>query len=297
MKRTDSSRKKALKRNAVSYAFLAPWLIFFLIFTVFPFVYGIAISLFDFNYVEKTFIGLANYKTIISDEMFHTSVLATLKMVAIIVPGTVLISLWVSNTVRRRRKAMQSFTKAVFYLSAIISEVALVIVWKWIYNPGIGLTATICNLLGVGTLDWYGNVNLAVPLISILVSTFTIAQPIILYSAAMNNIPEIYYEAAKIDGASRWAQFKNITWPLIKHTTTFVLIITTILSLQVFAIPYLLTGGGPQFGTTTVLLMVYRNAFEYGRYGYASAMSVVLFAIIAIFAYFQFRFTKSDVQY
>ena len=290
-------QKKQWKKGLVGYLFIVPWLVFFGIFTAYPFGYGFAISLFDFNLVNREFVGLANYTAIFHDEMFINSMLATLKMCAIIIPGTVLFSLWVANTIYNRRNTMQTFTKVVFYLSAIISEVALVIVWKWIFNPGYGLSATFTDMLGINRIDWLGNVSLALPLVSFLVLIFTVSQPIVLFSAAYNNIPETYFEAARIDGASKWEQFAHVTLPLIKPTTTFVLIITTIGSLQVFMVPYLLTSGGPSGGTTSILLMIFRNAFEYGRYGYAATMGIVLFVIIAVFSFFQYRATRSDVQY
>ncbi|NLV48972.1 MAG: sugar ABC transporter permease [Clostridiaceae bacterium] len=297
MKRVGSKTKRALRRNAVSYMFLAPWLIIFTIFVAYPFFYGFAVSFFEFNYVEKIFIGFENYKMLFTDKMFIRSIFATFKMVVIIIPGTLIFSLWVAHTISNRSKKMQSLTKIVFYLSAIVSEVALVIVWKWVFNPGYGLSATITDFLGISRLNWFGNINLAIPLVSTLVLSFTISQPIILYSAAMNNIPVMYYESAEIDGASSWMKFAKITWPLIRPTTTFILITTTIANLQIFAVPYLLTAGGPEYGTTTILLMIYRNAFEYSKYGYASAMGIVLFLIIALFATLQFKFTQSDIQY
>ncbi len=293
----NAQTKRKLKNNAVSYLFLTPWLLVFAVFVVFPFAYGFSVSFLSFDYVNKSFVGLANYRNLLSDAKFLRSILATLKMVAIILPSTVIFSLWVAHTIHNRTKHLQSATKIAFYLSAIVSEVALVIVWKWVFNPGYGLSATITDFLGVQRLNWLGDVNLALPLVSLLVLTFTVSQPIILYSAAMGNIPIMYYESADIDGASKWIKFVKITLPLLKPTTTFVLITTTIANLQIFAVPYLLTAGGPEFGTTTILLMIYRNAFEYSKYGYASAMGIVLFLIIAIFATFQFKLTKSDIQY
>ena len=297
MRHSVTQRKKKIKENIIGYLFITPWLLVFSIFVVYSFIYGFVISLFDFNLVDSTFIGMNNYIELFTDDMFLNSVWATFKMCLIIIPSTVVFSLWVANTIHNRRKTMQSFTKVVFYLSAIVSEVALVIVWKWIFNPGYGLSATITDALSLPRIDWLGNVNLALPLVSFLVLAFTVSQPIVLYAAAFNNIPDTYYEAARIDGASQWEQFTKITLPLIKPTTTFVLITTTIGSLQIFMVPYLMTAGGPSNGTTSILLMIFRNAFEYGRFGYASAMGIILFIIIAIFAFLQFRATRSDVQY
>jgi len=291
------AKKRRFKENLSGYIFIAPWLVIFGIFIIYPFVYGFAISLFDYNLVKFNFVGFSNYTALFKDEMFINSIKATLKMCAIIIPGTVLFALWVTNTVHERRQSMQTFTKVVFYLSAIISEVALVIVWKWIFNPGYGVSATLTDAIGMNRIEWLGSTSLTPTLVSILVLSFTVSQPIVLYNAAMNNIPNTFYEAARIDGSSKWQQFRYVTLPLIKPTTTFILIITTIGSLQVFMVPYLLTSGGPGGSTTSILLMIFRNAFEYSRYGYAAAMGIILFCIIAVFAFFQYRATRSDVQY
>jgi multiple sugar transport system permease protein len=274
-----------------------PWLLIFGCFVAYPFFYGFGISLFEFNYTENIFVGFKNYLQLFKDSDFARSIIATLRLAAIVLPGTTIISLWIASTIFPWGQKLGNFSKAVFYLPTIVSEVALVIVWKWIFNPVYGLSITVTSALGVPPLEWLGDLKLTVPLLAVLVMGFTIAQPIILYSAAMNNIPADYYEAAELEGASKRRQFIKITLPLLKPTMAFVLITSTIASFQIIAVPYLLTAGGPQYGTTTVLLMIYRNAFEYGRYGYAASMGVILFCIIAVFAVLQYRATKTDIQY
>jgi multiple sugar transport system permease protein len=290
-------KKIKLKRHITGYVFLLPWLVIFGLFVAYPFFYGFGISLFDSNYVKNVFVGFENYRQLFNDNSFLRSIMATLRLAVIILPGTTILSLLIANTIFSWGRRFQNLAKAVFYLPTVVSEVALVIVWKWMFNPTYGLSITITNALGLPSLDWLGDLKLAVPMIAVLVMGFTIAQPVILYSAAMNNISPVYYEVAELEGANRWKQFMKITLPLLKPTTAFVLITSTIASLQIIAVPYLLTAGGPQYGTTTVLLMIYRNAFEYGRYGYAAAMGVILFCIIAVFAVLQYRVTKTDVQY
>lgn len=178
MKSMVLSKKRRIKENIAGYLFITPWLLAFGIFVAYPFVYGFVISLFDYDLIKQTFVGIDNYINLFSDEMFINSILATLKMCAIIIPGTILFSLWVANTIHNRRKSMQSFTKVVFYLSAIVSEVALVIVWQWMFNPGYGLSATITDALKIPRIDWLGDVNNALPLVSYLVLAFTVSQPI-----------------------------------------------------------------------------------------------------------------------
>ena len=276
---------------------MLPWFTLFVIFVVYPFIYGIVISFYDHSYTQMTYIGLENYANIFRDDLFWIAVVATIKMASLIIIGSICFSLWVAFVLQGWSRKAQALGKLAFYLPSIVSQVALVIVWKWIFNPAFGLSASITNMLGIPPINWFGDVNLAIPLIAILVMSFNVSQPIIIFSAAINGIPEDLYEASEIDGATRGKQFWKITLPLLRPTLAFVTVTTTIASLQLFVVPYLLTGGGPQYGTTSILLLVYRNAFEYSRYGYASALGVVLFLITGIIAVIQFRLNRRDIQY
>lgn len=284
-------RKRRLKENAVSYSFLIPWFLFLFVFTLFPFVYGFVISLFDYTLKDQVFIGLRNYEKLLTSEEFLQSILVTLKFVAIIIPGTLLVSLGIAYSIQGLPDKMQTFVKIVFYLTAIVSQIALVIAWKWMFSPMYGMYATICKLFEIPTVDLLGNPQYSLPLLSILVMSFTISQPIILFSSALDSVPESYQEAAALDGASQFVVFRKIKLPMISPTIIFVLVTCTINNLQVFVVPYLMTNGGPTGQTTPILLLIYRNAFEYGNFGYASAMGIVLFAVIAIFVSIQFKLT------
>ena len=295
MSKKHKSLKLRLRKNLGGWMFLLPWFTLFVIFSAYPFVYGIAISFYDHNYKEMSFIGLENYARIFQDDLFKIAVSATLKMASLIIVGTC--AFLTAFVLQGWTRKTQALGKLAFYLPSIVSQVALVIVWKWIFNPAFGISASVASMLGIPPINWFGDVSLAIPLIAILVMSFNVSQPIIIFSAAINGIPEDLYEASEIDGATRGKQFWRITLPLLRPTLAFVTVTTTIASLQVFVVPYMLTGGGPQYGTTSILLLVYRNAFEYSRYGYASALGVVLFLIISIIAAIQFRLNQRDIQY
>ena len=245
-------------------------------------------SLFDYSVKGQTFIGLENFKALAKDERFITSMIVTVKMCVLIIPGTILFSLMVAYSIQDMPRKFKSFVKIVFYISAMISQVALVMIWKWMFNPAYGLYKSLCEYFGMVELNLLGDTTYSIPLISILVMTFTVSQPIVLFSAAMDGISQSYYEAAEIDGASRFTQFRRITLPMISDVLLLVTVTTTISNLQVFIVPQLLTGGGPNGKTTPVLLEIYRTAFEYGKYGYAAAMGVVLFIVIGFFVTIQF---------
>lgn len=282
-------RKRVVKENVIGYAFLSPWIAFFLVFTLFPFAYGFILSLYDYTLKGKNFVGFGNYTSLFQNSEFLSSIFVTFKMVLIIIPGTMIVSLLIAYAIRGTKAWFQATTKVIFYLTSIVSQVALVMVWKWMFNPSYGMYATLTSLLEGKTLDLLGNPILSIPLISILVMSFTISQPVVLFSAAMDGVDVSLYEAADIDGASHFTKFRKITLPCIAPTILFVLVTTTINNLQVFVVPYLLTGGGPAGSTTPVLLLIYQNAFEYGKFGYASAMGVLLFILIAFFVSLQFK--------
>jgi len=288
----------ALARNKWAYLFLLPWFLFFTVFTLYPFLYGIAVSFTDFDAIEMDFTGLANYRDLLTDELFGKAVVHTLQFASILIPSTVILALLIARFLQGQRPGFQTFTKAAFYLPTVVCEAALVIVWKWLFHPAFGLSTMICNWMGVQPVDWFGNTRISIPFIAVLILGYGVAQPIILYSAAMGNIPASYYEAAAMDGARQGTVFFGITLPLLRPTTTFILITSSIGALQIFATPYLLTGGGPNHATTTILLLLYKSAFLFGKYGFAAAIGVVLFIAIAAISVIQFRAMRSgEIQY
>ena len=275
-------RKRILSENISSYVFLLPWFVILFVFTLYPFVEGIRMSLYDYSLKGQTFIGLENFRKIVTDTEFLNSIIVTLKLCLIIIPGTIVASLVVAYAIQDIPVKAKGFVKIIFYLSAIISQVALVMVWKWMFNPAYGMYKTLCQQFGFVEVNLLGDTTYSIPLIAILVLTFTVSQPIVLFSAAMDGVPISYYEAADLDGASRFTQFCKITLPSISNVILLVTVTTTINNLQVFVVPQLLTGGGPNGKTAPVLLHICNQALEYGRFGYASAMGVVLCCVVAV---------------
>jgi multiple sugar transport system permease protein len=153
------------------------------------------------------------------------------------------------------------------------------------------------SVFGIEGPNWLGDKRYA--LISLIVVLFTLSagQPIILFIASIGNIPETYLEAAEIDGATRWLQVKKIIWPLVKPTSLYIIVITTINSFQTFAIVQLLTGGGPFYSTSTIVFQLYKTAFEFGEFGLATAMGVILAVIVVAISVFQYKYLSTDVEY
>lgn len=288
---------KRIIKDRWAYFFISPWLILFIIFMLFPFVIGIIISFTDYNFASYNFVFFDNYKQIFKQNLFPKAIFISMLIAVIVVFCSVSLALWIANSIRNSRRSFQTFVKAGIYLPGVVCSVALVITWKWIFNPAYGLTKYIADLLGVRAIDWYGITGNALFLIIVLLIGLFMGLPIILYSAAINSIPKTLYEAADVDGATEWQKFINITFPLVKPTTLYLSIVGLIGGLQVFEVPLLLTSGGPAYNTTTVMLLLYRTAFNYDKFGRAAAMGVVLFIVIAIFSFIQLRLFRSDLQY
>jgi len=289
--------KGQIKKNIMAYIFLMPWLLFFIIFMVIPFFMGIYYSFFDYDFVNFKFIGLENYKYILTDSVFLKSITNTLLIASTVIVLTMCISLLLASIIVTKSSKIQTITKAAIYVPAVTSSVAIVVIWKWIFGPAMGISSSICAKLGITSIDWFGTPILARILVCLLVLFFSLGQPVVLFTAAINAIPKSYYESADIDGASKRKQFFMITLPLIKPTILYVLVTSTVALFQVFEVPILLTAGGPQYSTTTILLLLYRTAFEFGKFGRAAAMGVILFLMIGIIAVFQFKQGNSDVEY
>ncbi len=287
------------QQNIVSYLFLLPMMVFFIGFVLVPMGMGIVTSLFNYTMNSFDFIGLKNYIDLFKDPKFLKSVWNTLLIVVTSVPLVTVFSLWVASLLQDKKPGLTSFFRCVFYLPVVTGTVAVVVVWKWIFDKYSGILNWLLSSIGVISKDiaWLGNKDTAIWCILAILFTTSIGQPIVLYIAALTNVDASMTEAAEVDGASRLRTFWQIKWPAIMPTTLYIVVITTINSFQCFALIQLLTSGGPVYSTSTVMYYLYQNAFSLYRYGYANAMGVLLAIIIAFFSFLQFKAMKSNVDY
>lgn len=286
------------KYDISGYLFIAPAMIFFLTFVLYPMIKGIHMSLYKFRGRRQIFVGIDNYTKLLSDNVFLRSMGNTMFIVAIAVPIVVILSLFIAINIYNKSAAVRSFFRGVFYLPAVSSVVSITVVWLWIYNPDFGILNYVLKSMNIidGNIQWLGNSQTAIYAIIVVLITTSIGQPIILYIAALGNVPVELLESAKIDGASNWVIFKNIIWPLIIPTTLYIVVTTTINSFQIFALIQLMTAGGPNYSTSTVMYLVYEAGIKIQDYGRASAMGVVLAAIIAIISTLQFKYLNKDIE-
>lgn len=288
------------RRETISgYLFLLPSLIFFIGFVVVPMVMCVVTSFFDANMNANTpdvFIGLANYKELWQDKVFTKALVNTFIIVLVSVPVVCIFSLWVASAIYQMKEFALSFYRVVFYLPVVTGSVAVTVVWKWMYNNYYGIFNYL--LKGAGLIDkninWLGNPKYALGCIIIILLTTSVGQPIVLYVSALSNVDNTLVEAAEVDGATNLQVFWRIKWPQIMPTTLYILVITTINSFQCFALIQLLTSGGPNYATETVMYYIYYTAFKLYRFGYGNAMGVVLAIFIALLSALQFRLAKES---
>ena len=291
-------RKMQWRKAKWGYIFLIPWFLIFAIFYAYPLAYGIFVSFTDYNLNGMNFNGFSNYEAIFKDYAFWRSLFAMFLYCLIVVPLRTLIPLWAANTLRPHGKKFNTLAKLLIYLPGVVCTSALVISWKFLLTPGTGLVSQLVKALGLGDISLLDSAATSIPIMSLLIAFSNMGANLIIYCAAINAIPETYYEAAELDGASKGKQFRRITVPMLNPTIIYVLVTSTIASLQIFVIPQLMTGGGPNYTSSTLLMLIYNSAFINYKFGYASAIGVVLFLLTAIIAFIQFKTTdRETIEY
>lgn len=280
-----------------AYFFVAPHLVLYCVFFLLPVAWSMVLSLLDYQWWGVEFVGVANYVRVFADPVFWKAVVNTAYYTLGVVPLWLGKALIISALIFPFRKPLQTFFKAAFYLPHVTSAVILSMIWLWIYNPPFGLLNYLLAFLGVDPVAWLGNKLTAMPSLILMQVVMGGGSSIVLISAAMNGIPMYLYEAAELDGARPAQVFLRVTLPLLKPTLLYLVVTGTINSFQVFTNIYLMTRGGPQFSTTTIVYMIYDTAFKQFQFGPASAMAMVLFVITAVFALVQFRWLGQEVEY
>ena len=290
--------KALVRRETIAgYAFMFPSLIFFLGFVVYPMIQCIYTSFFDSTMNrDDIFIGLANYKELFQDAIFLGALKNTAIIVLVSVPVVCIFSLWASSVIYNLKGPVCSTFRCIFYLPVVTGSVAVTVVWKWMFNNYYGIFKYVGTKTGIleKNINWLGDERFALGCIILILLTTSVGQPIVLYISALNNVDQSLVEAAEVDGATKFQCFWKIKWAQMMPTTLYILVITTINSFQCFALIQLLTSGGPNHRTDTIMYYIYYCAFKRYRYGYGNAMGVILAIIIAVLSAIQFKLAKSE---
>lgn len=278
--------------KVVPYLYILPNMILFLIFMIIPLLMSGYYSLTKWGGLGKPkFIGIRNYITLFQDKVFLLSLWNTVLYTLITVPILMLLSLWFAVFLNQKMK-FRGFFRSAIYMPAVVSMVAAGMVFLWMFNPQIGLINYIITSLGGSPIDWLNDPHYALAMIVIGTLWSRTGYNMVIYIAGLQGISPDYYEAASIDGASRFQKFRYITMPLLRPSHVFILITCVIYSFRSFDLIYVMTKGGPLNSTKTLVVYIYNMAFEKNQYGLASAAGIVLFLILLIFTLVRIKTQK-----
>ena len=274
------------RRVNPAHAFVLPALSVIGVFFFVPVAASVFLSLTDFDIyavasrANLRFVWFKNYVGLLHDPLFWTALKNTVYFVAVGGPLSVAVSLAAALLLTAELVRGKSFFRTVFFLPVVTTLVAVAVVWRYVYHPRFGLLNAGLSWLGSGPIDWLGDPRFAMLAIILMAVWKNFGFNMIIFIAGLQNAPRGLYEAAAIDGAGRWRQFRHITLPLLAPTFLFVSVTTMIGYFQLFAEPYVMTGGGPAHSTLSIVLLMYEQGFRWWNMGYAAAVAFVLFAII-----------------
>ena len=284
------------RKSKIGLLYVMPWVIGFFIFTVYPFLNSLYISFTDYTMVTAPkFIGLDNYKELFKDKDFLNSLVATFKYAIMTVPLALAFALFIAVVLNFKLKGINFFRTAYYIPSILGGNVAISVIWKFLFT-GDGLINQVIGIFGIDPLPWMSDPNLAMIVVALL-RVWQFGSSMIIFLAALQNLPLELYEAAEVDGASKVTQFFKITLPLITPSLFFNLVMGMVGAFQEFNSAYLITGGGPLKATEFTSLMIYNFSFKFFRMGYASAMSWILFIVIMVFTAIIFMTQNKWVYY
>lgn len=266
------------RRHLPFLLLLTPAYLLFLVFTIIPSLQGLSLSLYDADLASRTFVGLDNFRTLAGDLAFRRAVANTLTFAALTAPAILALSLWIAVVVYPLGRAWQTFFRFAFYLPVVASGVVLAMVWVWLYSP---VYSPLSAVIG-GPVLWLSSTRVALPALAVVVVSWGLGEPVILFLAALENQPQDLCDAALVDGATPLQNLWHITLPSLWPVILFILLTRTVGGLQVVVVVLLLTRGGPAYATETIVSRLYQAAFEFHHFGYAAAMAVVLVALTGI---------------
>jgi len=289
--------RREWRNLGIGLAFISPWIIGFLAFTLYPALASIYYSFCDYDVFSRpVWVGLLNYRDMFTDKVFWKSLYNTFYYTIFSLPLCLVVSLLIAVMLNQQIKARPIF-RTVYFLPSLVPMVASAMIWLWILNGKYGILNYLLGLLGIQGPDWLADEKWTKPSL-ILMSVWGVGGSMVIYLAALQDVPRELYESAVIDGASAWQKFFHITIPMISPVIYFNLIMGIIGALQVFAQPYIMFGGGgPNRSALFYAVYLYQNAFDYYEMGFASAMAWVLFIIIFFLTWVATKTTRRHIYY
>jgi multiple sugar transport system permease protein len=298
-RRPRATGRRGLSRKhrewLAAFLFIAPDALGLLVFLGVPMVLALGLGFFDVSgFGGFTFAGFANYERMFSDPLFLKSLRVTVIYVFAFVIGNFVVSLCLALLVKQRLPFIGVF-RSMFFLPNVVSLVVIGLVWRFMLADNVGVGNQALEAVGIGSRSWLGNPSTALATVVAVSIWFFMGYYMVIFLAGLQEIPQEYYDAAKVDGARRWQTFRHITWPLLKPTSFFVLLVSTITGvagLQAFDLIYVMTRGGPANSTSLGIFYIYQQAFQFNDFGYAAAMASFLVLVLLAATAAMFVLTK-----
>ncbi len=318
---TVATRKRGRllrSQHAFAAASLTPIMLYMMAFTLLPMIWAILITLYRYSPTRQggvlglgggnPFVGLGNYLELFSDspsgQLFRVAVKNTFIFALLVLPLNLSITLPLAALIESIHERLKTVFRTIYFLPTVTSLVAVSLVWGVIYNPTFGLLNLILRSFGLKGMAWLSDpqttvLGVPLPMISLIVTYVwqDMGYNLVIFIAGLQSIPDMFHEAARVDGASAWQRFRHITLPLLRPTLTFVIVMTMLSSWQVFVIFYVMTRGGPGNVTRTLVLHIYETAFRHQEMGLAATMAMALFAIILVTTLIQLRVLRKEWEY
>jgi multiple sugar transport system permease protein len=295
------ARARRANRTLTGWLFALPFAALFIVFTAGPVVASLVMSVTDLRSADLldpfgvNVVGLENYIRLFSDEKFLTAAGNTAVFVVVGVPLTMALSLLVALGLNSGLVRFRTLFRVGYYLPVVTSIVAISVVWRFVLQPDTGLLNEVLGLVGIDGPNWLNDERFALPTLIVMGAWRNLGFGMVIFLAGLQAIPKDLYEAATIDGARRFAQFRYLTVPMLRPTMLFVAVITTIGYVQFFEEPFVMTQGGPLDSTLSMAYATY-NQFGFGNYGYASAMGYVLFVVVVLLSIVWFKLLRNNVD-
>lgn len=279
------------RKEFVGYFFIAPSVVVYFLFVFLPIIVGLYYSFTNYNFSDSyRFVGFNNYKFMLNDSVFHKAILNTIEYSVLTIIPQIILGFLFAVGFSKKNLLGKNIYRAAIYLPNVTSMVAISMVWLWIYDPGLGFLNIFLKNIGLKPMVWLGNPDTAMGSLAVVSIWRGIGFNMIVNLGGLQGIPSSLYEAAEIDGASKFKQMISITIPMMAPTTFFLLVINTINSFMVFEQVSIMTAGGPMERTTTLVHRIYLSAFQQFRMGYAMAMAMILFVIVVVVTLLNFRY-------
>ena len=268
------------------YLILSPYLVHLLLFVLFPVVFSVVLTFHKWNIIAPMeYVGLDNFRRLFQDRLFWKAVLNTLQFLLVHIPLQITLALALAYFLNEKI-ILRSFFRASFFLPVVISGVVVTILWQQLYGLETGLLNRALTAVGLNRVEWLSNPFIAMISIAIMATWKNVGLYVILFLVGLQTVPRSYYEAAEVEGASAWQQFRYITLPAINPTIFMVVILSTIGGFSLFIEPYIMTDGGPLNSTLSAMLYIYKQAFGYYQMGYSATLglffAMLIMAVVAV---------------